>query len=99
MIILHSVSKPIVIMSQDDILQSTKTVIQGLEALKNEHGKMLENILDTMQPAAKDANKIEEKAGLLRKSMDMIELGRRTLSTVRSHMSGVSSLQVSAKLR
>ena len=25
-------------MSQDDILQSTKSVIQGLDALKNEHG-------------------------------------------------------------
>ncbi|CAF1505429.1 unnamed protein product, partial [Adineta ricciae] len=62
-------------MSQDDILQSTKTVIQGLEALKNEHGKMLENILETPPTSPKDANKIEEKAGLLRKSMDMIELG------------------------
>jgi kinesin light chain len=63
-------------MSQEDILQSTKTVIQGLEALKNEHGKILENILETMQTSTIDKNKIEEKAGLLRKSMDMIELGK-----------------------
>ena len=62
-------------MSQEDILHSTKTVIQGLEALKNEHGKMLENILQTTPTAIIDKNKIEEKAGLLRKSMDMIELG------------------------
>ncbi|CAF0837703.1 unnamed protein product [Rotaria sp. Silwood1] len=62
-------------MSQEDILQSTKIVIQGLEALKNEHGKMLENILESMQSSSIDRNKIEEKAGLLRKSMDMIELG------------------------
>ena len=50
-------------MSQEDILQSTKTVIQGLDALKNEHGKMLENILDTMRSPTVDKNKIEEKAG------------------------------------
>ncbi|CAF1198567.1 unnamed protein product [Rotaria sordida] len=62
-------------MSEEDILQSTKTVIQGLEALKNEHGKMLENILESMQTSSIDTNKIEEKASLLRKSMDMIELG------------------------
>ena len=64
-------------MSQDDILQSTKSVIQGLDALKNEHGKMLENIVDSMSNAIQtDTNKLEEKAGLLRKSMDMIELGK-----------------------
>jgi kinesin light chain len=63
-------------MSQDDILQSTKSVIQGLDALKNEHGKMLENIVDSMNISSQtDTNKLEEKAGLLRKSMDMIELG------------------------
>jgi hypothetical protein len=64
-------------MSQDDILLSAKTVIQGLDALKNEHGKMLENIVDSMNiPSQTDTNKLEEKAGLLRKSMDMIELGK-----------------------
>ncbi|CAF0882565.1 unnamed protein product [Adineta ricciae] len=63
-------------MSQDDILQSTKSVIQGLDALKNEHGKMLENILGSTQKfSAMETNKLEEKVGLLRKSMDMIELG------------------------
>jgi len=64
-------------MSQDDILQSTKSVIQGLDALKNEHGKMLENVIDSMSNSSQlDNNKLEEKAGLLRKSMDMIELGK-----------------------
>ena len=65
-------------MSQEDILQSTKVVIQGLEALKNEHGKMLENVLEPVRSSSSptETNKIEEKAGLLRKSMDMIELGR-----------------------
>ena len=63
-------------MSQEDILQSTKIVIQGLEALKNEHGKMLESVLESMRVSSSDTNKIEEKASLLRKSMDMIELGK-----------------------
>ncbi|CAF1320511.1 unnamed protein product [Adineta steineri] len=64
-------------MSQDDILQSTKSVIQGLDALKNEHGKMLESVVDTITTNSSqiDNSKLEEKAGLLRKSMDMIELG------------------------
>jgi len=63
-------------MSQDDILQSTKSVIQGLDALKNEHGKMLESIVNSTQKySAIEKNKLEEKVGLLRKSMDMIELG------------------------
>ena len=58
-------------MSQDDILQSTKSVIQGLDALKNEHGKMLENILGSTQKfSAMETNKLEEKVGLLRKSMN-----------------------------
>lgn len=64
-------------MSQDDILQSTKSVIQGLDALKNEHAKMLEGVVDSMNSSSQvDVNKLEEKAGLLRKSMDMIELGK-----------------------
>ena len=63
-------------MSQDDILQSTKSVIQGLDALKNEHGKMLESIVNsTPKLSPSETNKLEEKVGLLRKSMDMIELG------------------------
>lgn len=64
-------------MSQDDILQSTKSVIQGLDALKNEHGKMLETIVssNTQKFTPVETNKLEEKVGLLRKSMDMIELG------------------------
>jgi hypothetical protein len=60
-------------MSQDDILQSTRSVIQELDALKNEHGKILENIVHSTEILS--SNKIEEKVGLLQKSMNLIDLG------------------------
>ena len=70
-------------MSQDDILQSTKSIIQGLDALKNEHGKMLESVTKSLSNSSQvDSNKLEEKASLLRKSMDMIELGKFTLAVI-----------------
>lgn len=81
----HSQYKEIVIMSQEDILHSTKVVIQGLEALKNEHSKMLDNILGSPQSTSINANKIEEKANLLRKSMDMIELGKFYFENIKYH--------------
>ncbi|CAF1543386.1 unnamed protein product [Adineta steineri] len=61
-------------MSQDDILQSAKSVLQGLDALKNEHGKILENISFSTEIIS-STNKTEEKVDLLQKSMDMIDLG------------------------
>jgi hypothetical protein len=60
-------------MSQDEILQSAKSVIQGLDALKNQHGKIIENMVHSTEVTP--SNKIEEKVGLLRQSMDMIDLG------------------------
>ncbi|UJR36261.1 hypothetical protein I4U23_028991 [Adineta vaga] len=60
-------------MNEEDILQSTRFVIQGLDALKTEHGKILEKILHSSEVIS--ANKMEEKVGLLRKSMDLIDLG------------------------
>ena len=59
----------------DDLFR-TIDMPRVLEALKNEHGKMLENVLESMRLSSTDTNKIEEKASLLRKSMDMIELGK-----------------------
>lgn len=63
-------------MSQEEILQSTKLVIQGLDALKNEHGKMLDTLVSSKPNiSTMELHKYEDKIGLLRKSMDMIELG------------------------
>jgi hypothetical protein len=58
----------------DDIMQSTKSVLHGLDALKSEHEKLLQNILPGNRSIS--SKKTDDKLGLLQKSMDMIELGK-----------------------
>lgn len=51
---------------------------QGLEALRSEHQSILQGLQGSLKAASQeklDANVIEEKAGLIKKSLDMIELG------------------------
>lgn len=69
-------------MTQEEIVTNTKTVVQGLEALKNEHANILHGLSSSLEVAAigaveraNMANVIEEKTGLVRKSIEMIELG------------------------
>lgn len=69
-------------MTQDEIITNTKTVIQGLEALKNENHSILSGLLASLQvvrEAAKggDANTrlMEEKASIIQKSIESLELG------------------------
>lgn len=57
-------------LSQDQIVLNTKAVVQGLETLRGEHAQLLNSLLDCSQPPA-----AQEKSGLLRKSMEAIELG------------------------
>jgi hypothetical protein len=52
-------------MSKEEIFQATKSVLQTLDALKNEH----ENILHSSEVL------LSSKIDSLRKSMDMIDLG------------------------
>jgi len=66
-------------MSQDEIISSTKTVVQGLETLRVEHHQVLNGL-----QANSDAHNtgtgggtcslVEEKISLLKKSIEMIEL-------------------------
>lgn len=49
-------------MNQDDILQSTKSVIQSLDTLKNQHKKILEILVNPSENVS--SNKIEEKLDL-----------------------------------
>lgn len=69
-------------MTQEEIITNTKTIVQGLEALKNEHNSILNGLtaslemLNSAQVANPgDASVIQEKTRLVHKSVDMIELG------------------------
>lgn len=69
-------------MTQEEIITNTKTIVQGLEALKNEHNSILNGLtaslemLNTSQVSNPgDASVIQEKTLLVHKSVDMIELG------------------------
>lgn len=68
-------------MSQEEIIANTKTVIQGLEALKNENFTILSGLLQSLQ-VVKETSKndintrfMEEKASIIKKSIESIELG------------------------
>lgn len=57
-------------LSQDEIVLNTKAVMQGLETLRGEHAQLLNSLLDCTPPPA-----AQEKSGVLRKSLEAIELG------------------------
>ncbi|XP_046558034.1 kinesin light chain-like isoform X4 [Haliotis rubra] len=65
-------------LTQDEIINNTKTVIQGLDTLKNEHHQILNSLLTSMKTIKRengDTNLVEEKANILKKSLESIELG------------------------
>lgn len=64
-------------LSQDEIISQTKQVIQGLEALKQEHHSILEGLLGTLRCLKQDEEGVlvEEKSHMIRKSLEMLELG------------------------
>ncbi|CAD5224572.1 unnamed protein product [Bursaphelenchus okinawaensis] len=63
-------------LSQDEILQSTRTVCQGLEALKDEHETIKGQLLSTAESLEpQERNVVEEKVNLLTKNLESIQLG------------------------
>lgn len=67
-------------MTQEEIMANTKTVVQGLEALKNEHNSILNGLTSSLELTVSNVNSgdcsvVEEKKGLVQKSLDMIDLG------------------------
>ncbi|KAK8393145.1 hypothetical protein O3P69_013283 [Scylla paramamosain] len=64
-------------LTQEEVATHTRTVVQGLEALRNEHNSILSGISSTLSSAhhPPDSNVIAEKAGILQRSLDQIELG------------------------
>jgi len=65
-------------LSQEEITSNTKTIIQGLDTLKNEHHQILNGLLSSMKTIKRengDTNLMEEKTNRLKKSLETIELG------------------------
>ncbi|KAJ6218247.1 hypothetical protein RDWZM_009404 [Blomia tropicalis] len=68
-------------MSQEEIITNTKAVVAGLEALKTENCTILSGLLQSLkvvkETAQGDVNTrlMEEKAGIIKKSIESIELG------------------------
>ena len=64
--------------SQDDIIQNTRTVIQSLETLKNEHNSMIKTLVDKLEMVKSDLSNrtiVEEEINLLKNSDEMVALG------------------------
>ncbi|XP_066550084.1 kinesin light chain 1 isoform X3 [Amia ocellicauda] len=83
-------------LSQDDIISKTKEVIQGLEALKQEHHSILGSLLETLQCLKKDeeSSLVEEKSLMIRRSLEMLELGlseAQVMMALSGHLSAVES--------
>ncbi|XP_068457548.1 kinesin light chain 1 isoform X2 [Clinocottus analis] len=83
-------------LSQDEIISRTKQVIQGLEALKQEHHSILEGLLGSLCCLKEDEEGVllEEKSHMIRRSMDMLELGldeAQVMMALSSHLSSVES--------
>uniref|UniRef100_A0A0K8SGV9 Kinesin light chain n=3 Tax=Lygus hesperus TaxID=30085 RepID=A0A0K8SGV9_LYGHE len=91
-------------MTQEEIMANTKIVVQGLEALKNEHNSILNGLsagsleltvsaVERAQIAVHnaEASVLNERQSLVQKSLDMIELG---LGEAQVMMALASHLQI-----
>uniref|UniRef100_A0A8C6UMW5 Kinesin light chain n=1 Tax=Neogobius melanostomus TaxID=47308 RepID=A0A8C6UMW5_9GOBI len=84
-------------LSQDEIVSRTKQVVAGLEALKQEHTSILDGLLGTLRCLKQDEGQgegVEEKSLIIKKSLDMLELGlseAQVMMALSSHLSAVES--------
>lgn len=64
-------------LSAEDILCNTQQVISGLEALRGENRSLLESLQPPEESrSASESNSVDqEKCGIIRQSLDRIELG------------------------
>ncbi|XP_046830288.1 kinesin light chain isoform X10 [Vespa crabro] len=75
-------------MTQEEIIAGARTVAQGLEALRVEHSGLLQGLQSQDAPAARD------KANLLSKNIEMIELGlgeAQVMMALASHLQMVEA--------
>lgn len=68
---IESIGK-MTVMNQEEIMTNTKTVQQGLEALKNEHTSILNSLSETQHGGPVE----EEKRNMVKNSLEIIELGK-----------------------
>uniref|UniRef100_A0A8C5CPA2 Kinesin light chain n=1 Tax=Gadus morhua TaxID=8049 RepID=A0A8C5CPA2_GADMO len=83
-------------MCQEEIISRTRQVIQGLDALKQEHHSILDGVLGTLRCLKQEEQGVlvEEKSLLIRKSLDMLELGlseAQVMMALSGHLSSVES--------
>uniref|UniRef100_A0A8C9SY27 Kinesin light chain n=1 Tax=Scleropages formosus TaxID=113540 RepID=A0A8C9SY27_SCLFO len=83
-------------LSQEEIISRTKQVIQGLETLKHEHQSILDGLLQTLRCLKQDeeSSLVEEKSMMIRKSLEMLELGlseAQVMMALSGHLSSVES--------
>lgn len=65
-------------MNQDDILQNTRSVIQSLDTLKNEHSTMIKTLVEKLDTHKNDIiyrTIVEEEISILKNSDEMVHLG------------------------
>ena len=85
--------------SQDEIVANAKTVTKGLEALRTEHETILGGIkasLATVEQEEEGAegSLIQEKCGLMQRSLDMITLGlgeAHLMGSLATHLQNVEA--------
>ncbi|XP_051900093.1 kinesin light chain 3 isoform X2 [Pristis pectinata] len=83
-------------LSAEEIITSTKQVIQGLEALKNENNTILQNLQETLNGLKEDeeVHLVQEKTCLIQRSLEMIELGlseAQVVTALSNHLSTVEA--------
>lgn len=64
-------------LSAEEILCSTQQVIAGLEALRGENCSLLDSLHEAVEshPASESGSVEQEKSGIVRQTLERIELG------------------------
>lgn len=86
--------------SQDEIVANAKTVTKGLEALRTEHETILGGIkaslatVEQEEEGVEGSSLIQEKCGLMQRSLDMITLGlgeAHLMGSLATHLQNVEA--------
>ena len=92
------------VMSQEEIIQNTRTVVQGLETLKTENNTILSVLLQSLAAikTTTDGNDVntrlmEEKACIIKRNIESIELGLNEANVMISLTSHLQSLEAEKK--